>query len=174
MIISLSKANLNSLLERLSCCPGVSSKSSTGPWIQHSKNLYLSTQMIEQTELVVTEWYYHPPINSIGAGEKLFSSIGLDVMKKRAPTKKGIACRFSCHFTLENENILKYVAEDSYVIDLEHVIDRQELLRMIRNSYSKFKERFDLRKPGTVIQDKTLRPLDETQINFDAILPLLL
>ncbi|MFI5133291.1 MAG: hypothetical protein ACHQEB_03090 [Chitinophagales bacterium] len=129
--------------------------------------------MIEQTELVVTEWHYHEPVNPIGTGDKLSSSVSLDVMKKRAATKKGIACRFSCEFKIENETILEYAAEDSYVIDLEDVIDSHELLRMIRNSYSKFKERFDLRKLGTVLQDKTLRPLDETQINVDAILPLL-
>ncbi|HYM94180.1 MAG TPA: hypothetical protein VET23_08580 [Chitinophagaceae bacterium] len=129
--------------------------------------------MIEQTELVVMEWQYHQPVNPIGTGEKLFSSIWLDVMKKRAPTKKGIACRFSCRFALEDETILEYAAEDTYVIDFEDVIDKQELLRMIRNSFSKFKERFDLRKLGTVLEDKTLKPLDETQINLDAILPLL-
>jgi hypothetical protein len=129
--------------------------------------------MIEQTELVVTEWHYHPPVNPIGAEDKLSSSVSLDVMKKRAATKKGIACRFSCSFAIENETILEYVAEDSYVIDLADIIDKNELLTMIRNSYSKFKERFDLRKLGTVLQDKTLRPLDETQINLDAILPLL-
>jgi hypothetical protein len=43
---------------------------------------------------------------------------------------------------------------------------------MIRNSFSKFKERFDLRKLGTALEDKTLRPLDESQINLDAILLL--
>lgn len=129
--------------------------------------------MIEQTELVVTEWQYHPPVNSIGMGEKLSSFVTLDVMKKRAATKKGLACRFSCRFTIENETILEYIAEDSYVIDLPDIIDRNEVLRMIRNSYSKFKEKFDLRKSGTVLNDKTLKPLDEKQINLDAILPLL-
>lgn len=129
--------------------------------------------MIEQTELVVTEWHYHPPVNSIGTGEKLLSSITLDVMKKRAADKKGIACRFSCRFTLENETILEYVAEDSYVIDLADVIDKHELLKMIMNTYSKFKEKFELRKFGTALQDKTLKPLNENQIDLDPILPLL-
>ncbi len=128
--------------------------------------------MIEQTELVVTTWDYHHPDKPIGSGEKLLSSVWLDVMKKRAPTKKGIACRFSCRFIFEDQPLLEYVAEDSYVIDLEDVIDKQELLRMIRNSFSKFKERFDLRKLGTALEDKTLRPLDESQINLDAMLPL--
>ncbi|HVT85974.1 MAG TPA: hypothetical protein VHD35_12290 [Chitinophagaceae bacterium] len=128
--------------------------------------------MIEQTELVVTTWDYHNPDKPIGSGEKLLSSVWLDVMKKRAPTKKGIACRFSCRFIFEDQPLLEYVAEDSYVIDLEDVIDKQELLRMIRNSFSKFKERFDLRKLGTALEDKTLRPLDESQINLDAMLPL--
>ena len=94
-------------------------------------------------------------------------------MKKRAATKKGIACRFSCRFVIENETILEYVAEDSYVIDLADKIDKNELLTMIRNSYSKFKEKFDLRKLGTVLQDKSIGALDETKIDLDAILPLL-
>ena len=95
--------------------------------------------MIEQTELVVTEWHYHSPLNPDNAGEKLLSVVTLDVMKKRAATKKGIACRFCCRFTIEKETILVYIAEDSYVIDLDDIIDRSELLKMIRNSFSKFK-----------------------------------
>ncbi|MBK5270990.1 MAG: hypothetical protein JJE22_08255 [Bacteroidia bacterium] len=129
--------------------------------------------MIEQTELVVTEWHYHPPANSIDTKENISNDISLDVMKKRAADKKGIACRFSCRFIMENETILEYAAEDSYVIDLADIIDKHELLIMIRNSYSKFKEKFDLRKFGTVLQNKSLRALDETQIDLDAILPLL-
>ena len=129
--------------------------------------------MIEQTELVVSEWHYHPPVNSIDAVEKISDFTSLDVMKKRAATKKGIACRFSCRFVLENETILEYVAADSYVIDLADIIDKNELLTMIRNSYSKFKEKFDLRKLSTVLRDKSLRPLDEMKIDLDAILPLL-
>ncbi len=129
--------------------------------------------MIEQTELIVTEWHYHPPVNFIGNGEKLLSTVELAVKKKRAATKKGIACRFSCRFVFENETILEYVGEDSYVIDVEDVIDKQELLNMILNSYSKFKQKFDLRKLSTVLRDKTLRSLDETQIDIDPILTLL-
>lgn len=129
--------------------------------------------MIEQTELVVSEWDYHPPVNSIEAVEKISDFISLDVMKKRAATKKGIACRFSCRFVFENETILECVATDSYVIDLADIIDKNELLTMIRNSYSKFKEKFDMRKLGTVLQDKSLKALDETRIDLNAILPLL-
>ena len=44
---------------------------------------------------------------------------------------------------------------------------------MIRNSYSKFKEKFDFRKSGTVLQHKSEIALDETEIDLDAILPLL-
>jgi hypothetical protein len=130
-------------------------------------------KMIEQTDLVVTEWHYHDPEDPAFVKEKLSSAVTLDVMKKRAANKKGIACRFTCRFTIEKETILVYVAEDSYVIDLEDIIDRNELLKMIRNSFSKFKEKFDLRKSGTILQDKTLSSLNETQINIDAILPLL-
>ena len=130
--------------------------------------------MIEQTELIVSEWHYHPPVNYNEATDKILSYTSLDVMKKRASTKKGIACRFTCHFVIENKTILEYVAEDSYVIDLADVIDKNELLTMIRNSYSKFKEKFDLRKSGTILQGRTLAPLEESNIDLDAILPLLI
>ena len=130
--------------------------------------------MIEQTELIVTKWLYHPPVTSIEEEpEKLFSSISLDVMKKRAATKKGIACKFTIRFVFENETILEYVAEDSYVIDLQDVIDKNELQRMIRNSYSKFKEKFDLRKLGTVLRNKSLLPFDETRYDLEPVLLLL-
>ena len=130
--------------------------------------------MIEQTELVVIKWNYQQPINSITeAGEKLTSYITVDVKKKTAPTKKGIACRFTCEFIFEKQTVLEYVGEDSYVIDLKDVIDRNKLHTMIRNSYSKFKEKFDLRKPGTVLHDKTLVNIDETKYDLDPVLALL-
>ena len=116
--------------------------------------------MIEQTELIVTRWHYQPPVKSMAAQEKISNFTSLDVMKKRAGTKKGIACRFSCRFVIENETILEYVAEDSYVIDMGDIIDKSELFKMIRNSYSKFKEKFDFRKSGTVLWNKSLRALD--------------
>ena len=130
--------------------------------------------MIEQTELIVTKWQYHPPAKSIEeAPEKLFSFISFDVMKKRAITKKGIACRFTIRFEFENETILEYVGEDSYVIDLPDIIDKYELQTMIRNSYSKFKEKFEFKKFGTVLRDKSLLPFDETKYDLDPVLKLL-
>ncbi len=129
--------------------------------------------MIEQTELIVSKWNYTPPLKPIEEEEKLTSFISFDVMKKRAATKKGIACRFSCRFDYDDENILEYVGEDSYVIDFEDVIDKNELHSMIRNTYSKFKEKFDLRKLGTVLQDKTLIGIDETKYDLDPVLLLL-
>ena len=128
--------------------------------------------MIEQTELVVSEWHYHEP-DPQGEDVKIFNTISLDVMKKRAGIKKGIACRFTCVFKTDTQTILEYVGEDSYVIDLEDKIDRNELLTMIRNSYSKFKEKFELRKFGTVLQKKSLVALNENNIDVAAILPLL-
>ena len=65
------------------------------------------------------------------------------------------------------------MAEDSYVIDLQDVIDKSELQRMIRNSYSKFKEKFDLRKLGTVLRNKLLLPFDETKYDLEPVLLLL-
>lgn len=130
--------------------------------------------MIEQTELIITKWQYHPPIISMDNDpEKLYSSISFDVMKKRASTKKGIACRFTVRFEFENETILEYVGEDSYVIDLQDIIDKNELQKMIRNSYSKFKEKFEFKKLGTVLRDKSLLPFDETKYDLDPVLALL-
>ncbi len=129
--------------------------------------------MIEQTELVVTEWHYYPPERAIDETALIDEVTSLDVQKKRASTKKGIACRFSCRFTFENKIVLNYVGEDSYVIDFEEVIDQHELLTMIRNSFSKFSDKFDLRKLGTVLQHRSLKPLNESMINIEAILPML-
>ena len=130
--------------------------------------------MIEQTELIVTKWQYHPPVNSIEEDpEKLLSSISFDVMKKRAATKKGIACRFTVRFEFENKTILEYAGEDSYVIDLQDIIDKSELQRMIRNSYSKFNDKFEFKKFGTVLRNKSLLPFDETKYDLDPVLALL-
>ena len=129
--------------------------------------------MIEQTEFIVTEWHYYPPERVIDEKDFIEELTSLDVQKKRASTKKGIAFRFSCRFTFGNKIILNYVGEDYYVIDFDEVIDEHELLTMIRNSFSKFKDKFDLRKLATVLQNRSLRPLDESMINIVAILPLL-
>ena len=130
--------------------------------------------MIEQTDLIVTKWIYKLPSKPIEeAEENLASSISFDVMKKRAADKKGIACRFTCQFIFEKELILEYVGEDSYVIDLQDVIDKNELYNMIKNSFSKFKDKFDLRKLGTVLQYKTLASIDEKRYDLDPVLLLL-
>ena len=130
--------------------------------------------MIEQTELIVTKWQYRPSVNPIEEKpEKLFSFISLDVMKKTAPTKKGIACRFTIRFVFENDTILEYVGEDSYVIDLHDIIDKNELQRMIRNSYSKFQEKFEFKKLATVLSNKSLLPFDETKYDLNPVLLLL-
>jgi hypothetical protein len=44
---------------------------------------------------------------------------------------------------------------------------------MLKNSYSKFKEKFDMRKLGSFLQDQTLTPLNEDKLDLDPILPLL-
>jgi sigma54-dependent transcription regulator len=51
--------------------------------------------MIEQTELVINEWTYIPP-GTTDAIEEISSELSLEVMRKSAPTKKGLACRFTC------------------------------------------------------------------------------
>ena len=130
--------------------------------------------MIEQTELIVTGWHYHPPLQAAEMGNrKIVSNTSLEVMKKRAADKKGIACRFTCIFKMDNEMILEYVGEDSYVIDLADMIDKNELKTMIRNSHAKFKEKFELRKFGTALQHTSLGEFDVNRLDLDAILPLL-
>ena len=129
--------------------------------------------MIEQTELVVTEWSYNPPVNPMEGEGIVVKLIDFDVMKKRVSTKKGLACRFSCRFDVDNATVLNYVGEDSYVIDLNDYIDRTELQTMIRNSYSKFTDKFDFNKLSTVLNNVSLPPLDESLIDYDSILPLL-
>lgn len=130
--------------------------------------------MIEQTELVVSTWIYHPPVNSAGEKEKkLSATITLEVMKKRAGTKKGIACRFSTEFIFGYEKILEYAAEDSYVIDLQDIIDKKELHTMLRNSYSKCKEKFDFKKLSTVLWNESLPPFDENKYDLDPVMLLL-
>ncbi len=129
--------------------------------------------MIEQTEMVVKEWIYIPPVDLPDFGGNIVSKISLDVKKKTAPTKKGIACRFTCKSMNGEDTILLYVGEDSYVIDLSDEIDKSEVLKMIMNSYEKFKEKFELRKLGTALQDKSLIALDESQIDIDPLVPLL-
>ena len=129
--------------------------------------------MIEQTELVVTKWQLKEPLNYKEASDELNSFVSFDVMKKTAPTKKGIACRFSCQFIFKDDTVLDYVAENSYVIDIEEVIDKKELHTMIRNTYALFKEKFDLRKLGTMLQNKSLKMVDETKYDLDPVISLL-
>jgi hypothetical protein len=126
--------------------------------------------MIEQTDLVVNEWIYMPPADNEG---EITSNLVLEVMKKTAPTKKGLACRFTCRFVNGSNTILLYIAEDSYVIDLADTIDKNEVLKMLRNSYAKCKEKYEFRSLGTVLQNVPMPPLQEFNLNADAIVPLL-
>lgn len=128
--------------------------------------------MIEQTEMIVTKWHFH--LSNISTNlAQLTNKTTMDVMQKRNAIKKGIACRLNCQFKNGDEPILDYTAEHSYVIDFDDVVDKQELLRMFRNSFSDFEEKFDFRKLGTVLQHEKLRPMDETAIDLETVLPLL-
>lgn len=129
--------------------------------------------MIEQTPLVVIEWIYLTPPGLDEKGPAALNFTTLDVMKKRAGNKKGIGCRFTNHFTANNKIYLNYVAEDSYVIDLADEIDKNELITMISNSYSKFEAEFNKRKFTTAFINHSLSKFDVTRVNLDAILPLL-
>jgi len=122
--------------------------------------------------MVVSQWYFHLD-NISNTAEQFSNTTTLDVMRKRNAIKKGLACRLHCRFANSQGPVLDYVGEHSYVIDFEEVIDRNELLKMFRNSFTGFEEKFDLRKLGTILQNENLRPIDEKVIDVDAILPLL-
>lgn len=53
--------------------------------------------MIEQTEMMVTEWHFHIPADTADLSN-ITNNTTLAVMKKRAATKKGIACKLRCRF----------------------------------------------------------------------------
>jgi hypothetical protein len=128
--------------------------------------------MIEQTDLVVDEWLYIPP-STLDSIDKITSDLTLEVMKKTAPSKKGLACRFTSRFVNGKDLILLYIAQDSYVIDVEDKIDATEIRRMIANSYSKFKEKYEFRKLGTILHSTPLNIFDENNLDISEILPLL-
>ena len=128
--------------------------------------------MIEQTDLVVDEWIYIPP-STLDSIDKITSDLTLEVMKKTAPSKKGLACRFTSRFVNGKDLILLYIAQDSYVIDVEDKIDATEIRRMIANSYSKFKEKYEFRKLGTILHSTPLNIFDENNLDISEILPLL-
>jgi len=129
--------------------------------------------MIEQTATEVKTWNYLPPSRPIKEDETMPNFVSLELQPKRKDGKKGFISRFNCRFVLENNTLLEYIAEDSYVIDETDFIDKQELLRMIRNSYTKFNAIFELRRLNTVLRNRSMIPLNESAINLDAILPLL-
>ena len=129
--------------------------------------------MIEQTNLVISKWQYTAPANAVEDDEQITGSISLSVMKKKAPTKKGIACRFNCEFFFEDQLVLEYEAADSYVIDHQDIIDINEVQTMLANCYNKFTEKFDFRKLGTVLQNKAMLPFNEKKYDLNFILPLL-
>ncbi|HEX6333250.1 MAG TPA: hypothetical protein VFZ78_03425 [Flavisolibacter sp.] len=128
--------------------------------------------MIEQTELVVDEWIYNPADFQPGASP-VDSHLELEVMRKSAPTKKGLACRFTCRFVSGGHTLLLYVAQDSYVIDLTDRIDRDEVQRMIKNTYDKFREKYDFRKLGTVLNDVPMKEFDEKSMDVHDIVHML-
>ncbi|MEO6404885.1 MAG: hypothetical protein ABIY51_15970 [Ferruginibacter sp.] len=130
--------------------------------------------MIEQTALVVSKWDYHAPADPNITESLILENTILDVMKKTAATKKGIACRFSTYFTLDKKDILEFVAENTYVIDFDEVIAEKDLFSMIRNTYKQVKETFDVRKLGTILQERSLNALDESKIDINAILPMVI
>jgi hypothetical protein len=127
--------------------------------------------MIEQTDMVIDEWIYIPPPPS--ASIDISQDISLEVMRKDAPTKKGLACRFTGRFLSGEDTVLLYVAQDSYVIDLDDKIDAAEVHRMIKNSFSKFREKYELRKLGTALHDTLLKTFDETKLDIADILAFL-
>ena len=130
--------------------------------------------MIEQTAFELTTWDYKEFSRPIKETEDILNEVTFDVQKKRNSQKKGIGVRFTSHFTFENERILAFSGEHSYVIDFEDVIDENEIMKMIRNSYQMFKEKFDFKKLSTTLQNRSLKSLNESEINVNAIIPMLL
>jgi hypothetical protein len=128
--------------------------------------------MIEQTEMLVTKWNMHPSEMEVDV-KNLTNHTTLEVMKKRNAIKKGIACRLTCRFVCGNIPVLEYAAEHSYVIDFDEVINKTELVNMIRNSFAQFNEKFEFRKLGTVLYGHSLVPIDENALDLDEILPLM-
>jgi hypothetical protein len=122
--------------------------------------------------MMVTCWHFHLA-NISNNMKQLTNTTSIDVMQKRNALKKGLACRLNCRFMHGDKPVLDYSAEHSYVIDFENIIDKHELLKMFRNSFLIFEEKFELRKLGTVLHDEKLRPPDETFIDLDSVLPLL-
>lgn len=130
--------------------------------------------MIEQTAFEITTWNYKGFSRPIEETEAIPSEVALEVQKKRNSQKKGIAVRFTAQFTFENEVILEFSGEHSYVIDFEDVIDEHELIKMLRNSYQMFKEKFDFKKLTTILLSRSLKPLNESEINLEGIIPMLM
>lgn len=128
--------------------------------------------MIEQTEMIMTEWEYRLPWNTLDE-ESIESTIALEAMKKRNSIKKGIAFRFRVKFFTGEYVILNCAGEHSYVIDFEDVIDQNELLRMIDQSYLQFNELFNFRKLATIFRNKSLKQLDVSTIDVTNLLPML-
>ena len=129
--------------------------------------------MIEQTPLVVVDWIYLIPGDISKEKDVVANTTSFEVMKKRKDDKKGLACRFSTLVTVNDKIYLNYIAEDSYVIDMADIINKQELVTMISNSYSKFEAEFNKRKFTTAFISYTLGPFYVEKVDFDAILPLL-
>jgi hypothetical protein len=79
----------------------------------------------------------------------------------------------SCRFVNSEEPLLDFVAEHFYFIGFDEIIDKNELLKIFRNSFANFEEKFEFRKLGTILQNEKLRPMDETVIELDSIIQLL-
>ena len=58
-------------------------------------------------------------------------------------------------------------------VNMQDIIEKNELQMMIRNSYSKFKEKFEFKKLATVLKNKSFLPFDETKYDLNPVLLLL-
>ena len=59
------------------------------------------------------------------------------------------------------------------MIDPNDIIDQDELLRMVNNTYQKFTEAFEIRKLMTVLWDKALLPFNDKIHDWVPVLELL-
>ena len=110
--------------------------------------------MIEQTKLVIGKYLYQPLVSIMeDEEEKLPSFIEFDVIRKRAIKKRDLPAGLPCGLFIIIKSSWN-MAEHSYVIDLQDVIDMNEFEGMIRNSLYKFNEKFEYRRFGTLVSNK--------------------
>lgn len=126
--------------------------------------------MIKATPLKVIHWEHNPPTKTVIA-EDSYKMIPLRAIKKTNTPGKGIGMRFHHRRFVKNDTILSYIAELSYVMDEDDVVDETEMLKMFRNAYIQYQNEFFKLSEGTLLSP--LKAWDETKLNLASLLSLL-